>query len=239
MSVESISKVLNSKTGVSPLAKMVLLGIANHDGDGGAWPSVATLARYAEVSTRSVQRALADLEQAGLIERHLNQGGTARSRDHSRPNLYVITLSGGDTVVTPPGDTPVTPPVTQVSPEPSLNASVEPSTPYSPPTGEVEVVDEWEVFFNQFWDVYPRKVAKPAAKRAMKARYGSFDTHAMADGTNAWIRFWEMSKTEEQFIPHPSTFLNQERYNDIPPVTVSSKPESAMDIIRRIAERDQ
>jgi len=119
-------------------AKLVLVGIANHDGDGGAWPSVATLARYAGVDARHVQRAIARLVELGEIRRDVQAGGDERVPDHRRPNRYrfllecphncdrtkqhrtrnrevvdldiarVTPASPGDTGVTPPGDTGVT-----------------------------------------------------------------------------------------------------------------------------------
>jgi hypothetical protein len=132
-------------------AKLVLLGIANHQGDGGAWPSVATLARYAGVDARSVQRALAQLQATGEVVVKLQQGGTPGMEDYDRPNLYqvnvscppwcdrtpqhrdtrpgqsplwktrVTPVSPGDARVTPPGDARVTPRVTPVSPKPAPN----------------------------------------------------------------------------------------------------------------------
>lgn len=74
-------------------AKLVLLGIANHDGDGGAWPSVATLARYAAVHPRNVQRAVDKLVELHEIVREVNGGGTASTSNYTRPNLYRFTLA--------------------------------------------------------------------------------------------------------------------------------------------------
>lgn len=241
MSVESISKVLNADLDCTPTQKLILVGIANHDGDGGAWPSIQTLARYAGVSYRSAQRAIGDLEKSGLIVRHVNQGGTARTPDHSRPNLYELTLTPPDTSVGTPPDTSDGTPPTPASPEPSLNASVEPSPPKSPPGGEVEVLEKWEVFFEQFWNAYPRRVAKPAARRAMKKAWANSSPEKIAEGTRNWVAFWTYSDTEEQFIPHPSTFLNQERYNDpLPePSTVKKKMSKAEEAIEKIRNRDQ
>ena len=51
MSVESISWALRVQE-LTPTDKLVLIGIANHDGDGGSWPSIATLAMYAASYTR-------------------------------------------------------------------------------------------------------------------------------------------------------------------------------------------
>lgn len=132
-------------------AKLVLLGIANHDGDGGAWPSVRTLCRYAAVDRRNVQRALDKLEQLGEIRREIGLGGDHSTANHLRPNLYRFTLSCPSTcdhsrqhrirgevtfegmeepaALTPPGGADAAPsrggdaapPAAQAPPEPSLN----------------------------------------------------------------------------------------------------------------------
>ncbi len=73
-------------------AKLVLIGIANHDGDGGAWPSIDTLAKYAGVHRRNVQRALERLEELGEIKIVRNGGGDHSLADSHRPNLYRVTL---------------------------------------------------------------------------------------------------------------------------------------------------
>jgi hypothetical protein len=96
MSVESISRVLNigPDDRLSPLHRLVLIGIANHDGDGGSWPSMATLARYGGCSERTVQRHIAELVEWSFVERHINEGGNLRTRADRRPNFYVLTLDG-------------------------------------------------------------------------------------------------------------------------------------------------
>ena len=57
MSIESIAVCLHHSraTGTD---KVVLLGIANHDGDGGSWPAIATLAKYANVNERNTQKSI-------------------------------------------------------------------------------------------------------------------------------------------------------------------------------------
>lgn len=72
--------------------KVILMGIANHDQEGGSWPSRATLARYANVSERSVKHSLRHLEELNEIETHIQQGGTRDTPEQYRPNLYIFTL---------------------------------------------------------------------------------------------------------------------------------------------------
>lgn len=74
MSIEATSWALHQRC-PTPTAKLVLLGLASHaraDGSA-AWPSVETLATYADATRRSVQRSLRALEEAGLISRSADQ----------------------------------------------------------------------------------------------------------------------------------------------------------------------
>ena len=92
MSIESVAIALHHSR-ARGTAKLVLLGIANHDGDGGAWPSLATLAKYAGgVDPRNVRKALRELEVLGEIRTHLQAGGTGRTANYERPNLYDFLL---------------------------------------------------------------------------------------------------------------------------------------------------
>jgi len=91
MSVESLAIALHHSRSRGT-ARIVLIGIANHDGDGGAWPSVATLAKYAGVHPRNVQRALEQLEALQEIRREIQRGGMPQMPDPRRPNLYTFRL---------------------------------------------------------------------------------------------------------------------------------------------------
>jgi hypothetical protein len=92
MSVEHLATVLHHSR-AKGTAKLVLLGIANHQGDGGAWPSVATLARYANVDARSVQRAVSKLVSTGELLVHIQGGGGLDMENHDRPNRYEVLVS--------------------------------------------------------------------------------------------------------------------------------------------------
>lgn len=66
MSIEAMAAVLHHSK-ASGSAKLVLLGIANHQGDAGAWPSINTLARYANIKERQTQYAVRQLLELGEI----------------------------------------------------------------------------------------------------------------------------------------------------------------------------
>ena len=93
MSIESMVTVLNAGN-LTPRRKLILLGIANHDGDGGSWPSISTLARYAVCSDRTVQRELQKLTEEGFVTIELQAGGLPRTRADRRPNLYRLNIPG-------------------------------------------------------------------------------------------------------------------------------------------------
>lgn len=65
--------------------------------------------------------------------------------------------------------------------------------------------------FENFWEIYPRKIWKPKALLSFKKIK---DQEKVIEGTKKWSEHWKESGTEMQYIPHPTTFLNQERYND-------------------------
>lgn len=91
MTVEAIAIALHHSK-ARGTAKLVLLGIANHDGDGGSWPSMMRLATYAGVDISQVKRALPKLVELGEIEVVGNGGGQVNTPEHMRTNLYVLKL---------------------------------------------------------------------------------------------------------------------------------------------------
>lgn len=167
MSVEKIAAVLHHSRSAGT-DRLVLIGIANHEGDGGAYPSVATLAKYANCSERTVQRSIKALVELGELRVKVQGGGDEDWRKDRRPNRYRVLVTCPDTCdrtfnhrdlsgVTPmtprdasgvtseaDGVTPMTPPRgdTAMSPEPSIdNRPLEP-TPLTPPGALVLVQTE-------------------------------------------------------------------------------------------------
>ncbi|TCN49153.1 helix-turn-helix protein [Rhodococcus sp. SMB37] len=83
----------------APALTLVLLGLANHASRNGddAYPSVRTLARYARMSERQVQRCLSTLVELELITRGDQERVAATiSREDRRPICYNLCMPRGD-----------------------------------------------------------------------------------------------------------------------------------------------
>ncbi|WP_336774235.1 replication protein [Paenibacillus sp. MMO-58] len=76
------------------------------------------------------------------------------------------------------------------------------------------------VEFEDFYSYYPRKISKQAALKAWKklSKEEDFDHTAIITNTINFAKTCELLNTEARYIPHPSTFLNQKRYEDYPTV---------------------
>ena len=75
--------------------------------------------------------------------------------------------------------------------------------------------DGEKVSFDAFWESYPRKVGKPAAARAWSGIHVNRELQSkimVALEDHKKSKQWQ--KDDGQFIPHPATWLNQERWND-------------------------
>ncbi|MEU8086325.1 helix-turn-helix domain-containing protein [Micromonospora sp. NPDC049101] len=65
---QAVKTALATSKDLRPNERLILVSIAAHaNNEGDAWPSVATIAEYAGVSTRTVQRCLAKLVQLGRL----------------------------------------------------------------------------------------------------------------------------------------------------------------------------
>lgn len=67
--------------------------------------------------------------------------------------------------------------------------------------------------FEQFWKAYPRKVGKLAAQKAWLKM-----TPDLSEVLNALEWQTKQKQWLDGFIPHPSTYLNQGRWMDEPPI---------------------
>ena len=67
--------------------------------------------------------------------------------------------------------------------------------------------------FEQFWQLYPRKVGKLTAKRSWE-KLSQENQQKALEAIVEHRKYWVAKGTDWEFIPHASTWLNQERFED-------------------------
>jgi len=88
-----------------------------------------------------------------------------------------------------------------ITPPPSLSPSILSLTPTRLDAREFEL----------FWDLYPRKIGKGAARKAWIKALTKTDPATVLSAVKS--QPWP---ADVQFLPHPATWLNQERWTDEP-----------------------
>lgn len=97
--------------------------------------------------------------------------------------------------------------------------------------------------FDEWWDLYPRKVARKKAEQAYKAALRGGATPAeLLTGLEASRRSWAIEGREKTKLPYPATWLNQGRWEDEETTTADTVPkepqrESFMDVGERLMAR--
>jgi hypothetical protein len=69
------------------------------------------------------------------------------------------------------------------------------------------------ILFEEFWQAYPRKISKVAAAKAYAKAIGKASPEHLLNAVDGWKKS-KVFSTDEQYIPHPATWLNAERWND-------------------------
>lgn len=67
--------------------------------------------------------------------------------------------------------------------------------------------------FEQFWSLYPRKIAKGAALKAW-TKLTPMEQQQALEALPNHVKYWELKQTEKEYICHASTWLNQWRWMD-------------------------
>lgn len=90
-------------------------------------------------------------------------------------------------------------------------------------TLSAQSADEWPPEFLNFWGVYPRKTGKKAASSAWRKLRPSKELAVrIVDSVFAHLQDESWKREDGRFIPHPVTYLNQGRWDD---VIIVNKPK--------------
>jgi hypothetical protein len=174
-----------------------------------AFPSRETLGKRAFCNAKAVTKAIDELVVIGaVIKQHRKQGESYQS------NLYTLRRVGP--ILTPPRvsfDTGVgsdlTPP--RVSDDPlTITTELEPLND----TNRHFTDSDMSIHFNDFWEIYPRKMGKGEAKAAFVKAVSRFGHEVILDGVRALAA--DPNLPAPQFVPRAATWLNQERWDDEP-----------------------
>jgi hypothetical protein len=163
------------------------------------WPGREYLAERLGVSTDTVDRRVGQLRAGGWLE--------VRRRGQGRTNLYSL-VDRPESAAMP-------------SPESADMRTQEAAPVRSKREGakreEVSDTRAADEAFALWWAQYPRKVGKPAARKAWKRALGKASVAELGAGLEGWAAYWQ-ARDEPEFVPYPATWLNQERWNDEAPV---------------------
>lgn len=83
--------------------------------------------------------------------------------------------------------------------------------------------------FADFWAAYPRKIGKAKAQKAFVAAMKKATIEQISAGLNSQLP--ALSTQEQKFIPHASTWLNGERWNDEPTHDEDTSSHATLDAI--------
>lgn len=219
---------VTARTDLTATAKLVYGILADHArSTGKAWPGRRRLARLAGCSPETIRVSLAQLMEAKLIEKDgtgrasysrfkLAQSGTdsgpVGGTDSGSPDdCKVVQILGG-------GGTDSGHKAVQILVHKQKREIEAENTPCSPPVGD----DPAE----RLYLAYPRHVgprkAKDAIRRALEAIAGRLNAPAdpvgwLAGRVEAYaaaVGRWP--EADRKFVPHPTTWFNQGRYDDDP-----------------------
>ena len=192
--------------------KFILLMMANYaDENLHCYPSMNRLCADTGMSRDSVIRAIKGLEERGLVSVHREKRNGVNLCNSYDLNLRVVVAvsdypeEGGSPdlgrgVVANSGGgsrcerhEPIIEPINKDSiyPEPPKQA---------------------EDGFEEFWDTYPRRIGKEAARKAYSKALRAADRVTLLKSAKAFSGL--RKGQDEKFTPHPATWLNQGRWDD-------------------------
>lgn len=192
--------------GIKPSAKIVLYWLADHyNGETKeCFPSHKRLAECCEMTRQSIINQLRILEESGFI----NILPRYRDNGSHTSNTYKLLLVDveKDKEVVKNFDIP--------SQKNEQGLIKDFNTLNLVNNNQVSEPDNIRVilFFEEVWDRYPRKVGKGAAKKAWVKACNKINDLALRDAVFEYIE--AVNGKTKKFIPHLSTWLNQERWED-------------------------
>jgi hypothetical protein len=189
-------------------ARLVLLAIADHQGEIGAWPSLKTLAKMVNSSERSVQRDIQTLQELGELSVEIQNAPT---KQQYKSNLYWVTLAGVTDLRS--GVTNAQSGVTESSSGVTAGGVQTLIEPLLEPLPNLRDSEEEEFLksFNQFWELYPKKIDKGRAVKDFRSALKRASFESIIAGVRAYK---DDPYRKPQFTKYPSSWLNADAWEN-------------------------
>lgn len=217
---------------LSGTAKLVYAAIVDRLGSRGvAWPSERKIAEDIGASRNAVRRAIGNLVRGGLIKSH--------KRERGQSAVYEVVDSGAETIPVerlqndttsglemeplevapfrnkggPVSDKVGAETIPLVAPKRDRN-QIDPRT--RPKNQTNAGAGAREAAAERIRQLYPKKAGKGAALKAIANALKRGKTEAeLTEAVTAYAKAVEKwPDSDRQFVPYPSTWFNQERYDD-------------------------
>lgn len=88
-------------------------------------------------------------------------------------------------------------------------------------------VDTKETPFDMFWEEYPKKVGKEAARKAFIKAKSKVDLNTILQAIKTQKTSEQWQRDNGQYIPNPATWLNQGRWQDELTICKENKPNTS------------
>jgi len=183
----------------NPSAKNVLVAIARYsNGSGECFPSRETLSKDTLIPIRTVSRCIQWLKDHGYIQ-IISRSGSS--------NFYILTCMKEEDMsdehtrakLAHEVDSNIYPIVNSNNSNLTLAKLAHPLN---------------NPLFAAFWQAYPRKIGKGAARTAFDRARKLADANDIIKAAMVYSRHCQEMQTEPKYIPHATTWLNQERWED-------------------------
>jgi hypothetical protein len=212
VSIEVMNAVWNNSKSKGR-ARCVLLAIADHQGEMGAWPSLDRLAKRVNGSKRSVQRDIQDLIALGELKvdtRSAPMGGQYRA------NRYWVTLAGEspDMTNTDSDMTDWDSDMTTVDSDMTTVGTLTLKNLKNPKEHEL---------FEVFWQTYPKKPPRQERKQDALKAFKSALSRATFEDILAGVEAYKLRHNGYPMLAH--NWLKNDGWEDAATITTNNKSD--------------
>ncbi|WGD38495.1 helix-turn-helix domain-containing protein [Lysinibacter sp. HNR] len=206
--------------------KLLLLALADMaDERNSCFPGQERLAGMTGLSVRTVQRRLQILEELGALVREKRKTPDG----YRTSDRYLLILSY-------PSDCRVGESNTSFAPtlgdNDGIKSGVIDGVTHINPNEPKDSLTAFDVF----WATYPRKVGKAAALKQFEKAVARVGLDLVMAGVKRYAADPNLPR-EKRFIPHPSTWLSQDRWGDEPEPSQSRM--NALSLVERFREEER